>query len=113
MSLSASPVNVVEGRRLRACLALEPAEKLDLELFMKGSKQRLHRQAAASFKFKTSLADTCVQEASGGSANKRFSESVRPRFLNSYFLHFFKIPIQSLAKSLLFIHSEAILKDIM
>ena len=48
---------------------MELAGKLDLELFMKGSKQRLQRQAAASFKFKTSLADTCVQEASGGSWN--------------------------------------------
>lgn len=45
-------------------------------------------------------------------ANKHFSKSVWPRFLNSYFFHFFKIPIQSLAKTLLFIHSEAILKDI-
>lgn len=35
-----------------------------------------------------------------------------PSFLNNYFFHFFKIPIQSLAKTLLFIHSEAILKDI-
>ena len=58
-----------KGRGWKACPALELAEKLDLELFMEGSKQRLHRQAAASFKFKTSLADTCVQEASGGSWN--------------------------------------------
>ena len=69
MSLSASPFKVVVERRWRACLALELAEKLDLELFMTGSKQRPHQQAAASFKFKTLLADPCVQEASCGSWN--------------------------------------------